>query len=150
MGGFGGALKNISIGIASSHGKERIHSGQDEALPNAFEGDHDSFLEAMAEAATGVFNALHGNMLFINVMNNLSVDCDCDGNPHAPQMNDIGILASLDPVAIDQACMDLVMGSDDPGKEHFMGRVNSRNGIHTIEAAAELGFGTREYELIEL
>ena len=149
MGGFGGALKNISIGIASSHGKERIHSGQDEALPNAFEGDHDSFLEAMAEAATGVFNALHGNMLFINVMNNLSVDCDCDGNPHAPQMNDIGILASLDPVAVDQACVDQVYLSDD-NNDPLIERMESRHAIHTVEHAVEMGLGNRNYRLIDL
>lgn len=149
MGGFGGALKNISIGIASSHGKERIHSGQDEALPNAFEGDHDSFLEAMAEAATGVFNALHGNMLFINVMNNLSVDCDCDGNPHAPQMNDIGILASLDPVAVDQACVDQVYLSDD-NNGPLIERMESRHAIHTVEHAVEMGLGNRNYRLIDL
>ena len=149
MGGFGGALKNISIGIASSHGKERIHSGQDEALPNAFDGDHDSFLEAMAEAATGVFNALHGNMLFINVMNNLSVDCDCDGNPHAPQMNDIGILASLDPVAVDQACVDQVYLSDD-NNGPLIERMESRHAIHTVEHAVEMGLGNRNYRLIDL
>lgn len=149
MGGFGGALKNISIGIASSHGKERIHSGQDEALPNAFEGDHDSFLEAMAEAATGVFNALHGNMLFINVMNNLSVDCDCDGNPHTPQMNDIGILASLDPVAVDQACVDQVYLSDD-NNGPLIERMESRHAIHTVEHAVEMGLGNRNYRLIDL
>ena len=149
MGGFGGALKNISIGIASSHGKERIHSGQDEALPNAFDGDHDSFLEAMAEAATGVFNALHGNMLFINVMNNLSVDCDCDGNPHAPQMNDIGILASLDPVAVDQACVDQVYLSDD-NNGPLIERMESRHAIHTVEHAVEMGLGNRNYRLVDL
>ena len=149
MGGFGGALKNISIGIASSHGKERFHSGLDVALPNAFAGDHDSFLEAMAVAATGVFNALHGNMLFINVMNNLSVDCDCDGNPHAPQMNDIGILASLDPVAVDQACVDQVYLSDD-NNGPLIERMESRHAIHTVEHAVEMGLGNRNYRLIDL
>ena len=112
--------------------------------------DKTAFPEAMADAASSIYRHFEGKIAFVNVMKNLSVDCDCCAVAEDPCMADIGILASLDPVAIDQACMDLVMGSDDPGKEHFMGRVNSRNGIHTIEAAAELGFGTREYELIEL
>ena len=104
----------------------------------------------MAEVGKSIVDDLDGNILYINVMNRLSVDCDCDGSPAEPDRHDIGILASLDPVAIDQACIDLVLRSNDPGKEHFMERVNSRNGIHTIEAAADLGVGTREYELIEL
>lgn len=149
MGGFGGALKNISIGMASSNGKKRLHSGQDEILPNPFSGDQDSFLEAMAEAATAVFNALKGNMLFINVMNNLSVDCDCDGNPHPPVMADIGICASLDPVAVDQACVDMVYVSHD-NKEPLIERIESRHGIHTIEHAVEMGLGSRDYHLIDL
>ncbi|OZG66527.1 DUF362 domain-containing protein [Bifidobacterium eulemuris] len=149
MGGFGGALKNISIGIASANGKKRIHSGQDEILPDHFSGDQDSFLEAMAEASSAVFNALKGNMLFINVMNHLSVDCDCDGNPHAPQMGDIGILASLDPVAVDQACVDQIYLSDD-NTGPLIERMESRHGIHIIEHAVELGFGSRDYRLIDL
>ncbi|QOL35347.1 DUF362 domain-containing protein [Bifidobacterium lemurum] len=149
MGGFGGALKNISIGIASANGKKRIHSGQDEILPDHFGGEQDAFLEAMAEASSAVFNALKGNMLFINVMNHLSVDCDCDGNPHAPQMGDIGILASLDPVAVDQACVDRIYLSDD-NTGPLIERMESRHGIHTIEHAAELGFGSRDYRLIDL
>lgn len=149
MGGFGGALKNISIGIASANGKKRIHSGQDEILPNHFGGEQDAFLEAMAEASSAVFNALKGNMLFINVMNHLSVDCDCDGNPHAPQMGDIGILASLDPVAVDQACVDQIYLSDD-NTGPLIERMESRHGIHIIEHAVELGFGSRDYRLIDL
>lgn len=149
MGGFGGALKNISIGVASSHGKKRIHSGQDVPLDEPFSAEQDSFLEAMAEAATGVYRALHGNMLFINVMNNLSVDCDCDGNPHAPEMKDIGILASLDPVAVDQACVDQVYLADD-NNGPLIERMESRHGIHTVEHAVEMGLGSREYRLVDL
>lgn len=149
MGGFGGALKNISIGIASAEGKKRIHSGQDEVLDQHFSGDQDAFLEAMAEAATAVFNALQGNMLFINVMNHLSVDCDCDGNPHAPQMADIGICGSLDPVAVDQACVDMVYTAHD-NNGPLIERIESRHGIHTIEHAVEMGVGSREYRLIDL
>ena len=149
MGGFGGALKNISIGIASAEGKKRIHSGQDEVLDQHFSGDQDAFLEAMAEAATAVFNALQGNMLFINVMNHLSVDCDCDGNPHAPQMADIGICGSLDPVAVDQACVDMVYTAPD-NNGPLLERIESRHGIHTIEHAVEMGVGSREYRLIDL
>lgn len=149
MGGFGGALKNISIGMASSNGKRRLHSGQDEILDNPFSGDQDSFLEAMAEAATAVFNRLKGEMFFINVMNNLSVDCDCDGHPHAPVMDDIGICGSLDPVAVDQACVDMVYVSKD-NNEPLIERIESRHGIHTIEHAVEMGLGSREYQLIDL
>ena len=149
MGGFGGAMKNISIGIASSEGKKRIHSGQDEILPQHFAGDQIAFLEAMAEAASSVYQALDGNMLFINVMNNLSVDCDCDGHPHAPQMADIGIFASLDPVAVDQACVDQVYLSDD-NTGPLIERMESRQGIRIIEHAVELGFGSREYRLIDI
>ena len=153
MGGFGGALKQLSIGCASSFGKTLIHTAgvtndQKELFNNLPEQDR--FLEAMADAASSVVKYFNGNAVYINVMKNLSVDCDCCAVAEDPCMKDIGILASLDPVAIDQACIDLVVNSDDPGKEHFMERVNSRNGIHTIEAAADLGFGSREYELIEL
>lgn len=149
MGGFGGALKNISIGMASSNGKRRLHSGGDKILANPFGGDQDAFLEAMAEAATAVFNALKGNMLFINVMNNLSVDCDCDGNPHAPCMHDIGIFSSLDPVAVDQACVDRIYTSDEDNSA-MIERIESRHGIHTIEHAVEMGLGSREYQLVDL
>ena len=153
MGGYGGALKQLAIGCASARGKALIHSAgktddrfktwQQHASPVVFP-------EAMADAASSVVEHFQGKIAFINVMKNLSVDCDCCAVAEDPCMKDIGILASLDPVAIDQACIDLVVNSDDPGKEHFMERVNSRNGIHTIEAAADLGFGSREYELIEL
>lgn len=140
MGGYGGVLKQLAIGCASRTGKALIHS----------HASRIAFPEAMADAASSVVEHFKGRIAFINVMKNLSVDCDCCEVAEDPCMEDIGILASLDPVAIDQACIDLVMNSDDPGKVHFMERVNSRNGIHTIETAAELGFGTREYELIEL
>jgi len=148
MGGYGGALKQLSIGVASSYGKAYIHgAGVPEDIWTA---EHDSFLESMADAAKSVVDFFHGNAVYVNVMMNMSVDCDCCAVAEDPCMKDIGILASLDPVAIDQACIDLVMQSDDPGREHFMERVNSRNGIHTIEAAAELGFGSRTYDLTEL
>lgn len=153
MGGYGGALKQLSIGCASSKGKAWIHSAG--TNKNQFTvwlklPKQDDFLESMADAASAVVDYFKGNMAFINVMANMSVDCDCCAEAEDPCMKDIGILASLDPIAIDQACIDLVNKSDDPGKEHFLERVNSRHGIHTIEAAAELGFGTREYELIEV
>ena len=153
MGGFGGALKQLSIGFASSEGKSWIHSAgtnkdQYTLWDNLPPQDH--FLESMAEAASSVVEFFKGNMVFINVMANMSVDCDCCEIAEDPCMKDMGILISLDPIAIDQACIDIVMNSDDPGKEHFMERVNSRNGIHTIERASELGFGSREYELIEV
>ena len=153
MGGYGGALKQLSIGCASRAGKALIHSAG--ATDDRFETwqKHASsvvFPEAMADAASSVVAHFQDKIAFINVMKNLSVDCDCCAVAEDPCMKDIGILASLDPVAIDQACIDLVVNSDDPGKEHFMERVNSRNGIHTIEAAADLGYGSREYELIEL
>ena len=153
MGGFGGALKQLSIGCASSEGKAWIHSaGTNKDQYTVWDKlpPQNDFLESMAEAASAVVDYFKGNMAFINVMCNMSVDCDCCAVAEDPCMKDIGILASLDPIAIDQACIDLVMKSNDPGKEHFMERVNSRNGIHTIEAAAELGFGSREYELIEI
>ena len=152
-GGFGGALKQLSIGCASSRGKAWIHSaGKTKSQYTVWmrlpEQDH--FLESMADAASAVVKYFKGNMAFVNIMCNMSVDCDCCAVAEDPCMKDIGILASLDPIAIDQACIDLVNKSDDPGKEHFLERVNSRNGVHTIEAAAQLGFGTREYELIEV
>ena len=148
MGGFGGALKNISIGIASSFGKAYIHgAGEPEKIWTA---DHDSFLEAMADAAKSIVAHFHGKIAFINIMCNMSVDCDCCAVAEDPKMKDIGILASLDPIALDQACLDLVYASDDPGKADLIERIESRNGIHTVEAAAELGYGNREYELIAL
>ena len=153
MGGFGGALKQLSIGCASSVGKSWIHSAgtnKDQYTLWSNLPPQDSFLESMADAASAVVNYFHGNMAFINVMANMSVDCDCCAVAEDPCMKDIGILASLDPVAIDQACIDLVNKSDDPGKEHFLERVNSRHGTHTIDSAEKLGFGTKEYEFIEV
>jgi len=148
MGGYGGALKQLSIGVASSYGKAYIHGvGEPEKLWNA---DHDSFLESMADAASSVIDYFDGNILYINVMKNMSVDCDCCSVAEDPCMADIGILASTDPVAIDQACLDLVYAAtDDPGQAHLLERIETRNGVHTIEAAAELGIGSREYELVE-
>ena len=145
MGGFGGALKNISIGVASSYGKAYIHgAGEPEKIWTA---DHDKFLESMADADKSIVDHFKENILFINIMCNMSVDCDCCAVAEDPCMQDIGILASTDPVALDQACIDLVYNSNDPGKDHFIERVESRNGVHTIEAAAEIGVGNREYEL---
>ena len=143
MGGFGGALKNISIGIASSHGKVYIHGAGDEE--KFWDSDHDSFLEAMADAAWSIHNRFQGKVAYLNVMKNMSVDCDCCAVAADPKIGDIGILASLDPVALDQACL-----SDDPGKADLIQRIESLNGVHTVEAAAALGIGTREYELVEL
>ena len=148
MAGFDGAIKNISIGIASAQGKSWIHSGG--TRTSGWGGSQDAFLESMAEAGKSVVDALDGNILYINVMNRLSVDCDCDGNPAEPDMHDIGILASTDPVALDQACLDLVYASDDPGRDHLLERIESRNGVHTVEAAEKLGIGGREYELVEI
>ena len=153
MGGYGGALKQLAIGCASRAGKALIHSaGKTDDRFETWKQHASSvvFPEAMADAASSVVDHFAGKIAFINVMKNLSVDCDCCVVAEDPCMKDIGILASTDPVAIDQACIDLVMNSDDPGRDHFMERVNSRNGIHTIEAAADLGVGSREYELIEL
>ena len=148
MGGFGGALKQLSIGCASSYGKAYIHgAGEPEKI---WTGDHDSFLESMADAAEAVVRHFSGNMVFINVMKNMSVDCDCCSVAEDPCMADIGILASLDPIAVDRACLDLVYASDDPGRDHLLERIESRNGAHTVDAAAELGFGSKEYELIKL
>ncbi len=148
MGGFGGALKNISIGLASSHGKAYIHGvGKPE---NLWTADHDSFLESMADAAKTIVTYYKGKMVFVNIMKNMSVDCDCCAVAEDPAIADIGILACLDPVALDQACLDLVYACDDPGKPHLLERIESRNGVHTVEAAAKIGVGTREYELIEV
>lgn len=148
MGGYGGALKQLSIGVASSFGKAYIHgAGNPEEI---WTSDHDKFLESMADSALSVVEYFKRNIVYINVMCNMSVDCDCCEKAEAPCMKDIGILASLDPVAIDKACIDLVKNSDDTGKEHFLERVNSRNGTHTIDVAEKLGIGTKEYELINL
>lgn len=148
MGGFGGALKNISIGIASSHGKAYIHgAGEPEKIWTA---DHNSFLESMADASKSIVTYFADKMVFINVMCNMSVDCDCCAVAEDPAIADIGILASLDPVALDQACLDLVYASEDPGRDHLLERIESRNGVLTVEAAANLCVGNRDYELIEL
>ncbi len=148
MGGYGGAIKQLSIGVASSYGKAYIHGA---GIPeNFWTSDHDEFLESMADAACSVADYFKGNILYVNVMKNMSVDCDCCAVAEDPCIADIGILVSTDPIAIDQACIDLVYACSDPGKPHLIERIESRNGIHTIEAAAELGFGSREYELIEI
>ena len=154
MGGFGGALKQLSIGCASTAGKVWIHSGGTTTDQNQFWDSlpaQDVFLAGMADAASAVVDYFHGSMAFVNVMKNLSVDCDCCAVAEDPCMKDIGILASLDPVAVDQACIDLIYAAtDDPGQKHFIERVESLHGIHTIECAAALGVGSREYELVEL
>lgn len=147
MGGFGGALKNISIGLASSYGKAYIHgAGEAEKIWTA---DHDSFLESMAEAASSIMDYKKDKIAFINVMCNMSVDCDCCAKAEDPCMKDIGILASLDPVALDQACIDLVYNSSDPGKNHLIERIESRNGTHTIDEAEKFNVGTKKYKLVE-
>ena len=148
MGGYGGALKQLSIGVASSYGKAYIHGAGDPK--QMWTADHDSFLESMADAASSVVEYFKGNAVYINVMKNMSVDCDCCAVAEDPCLADMGVLASTDPVAIDQACIDLVYSCDDPGKAHFLERVESRNGVHTIESAAALGIGSREYELVEV
>ena len=152
MGGFGGALKQLSIGVASGHGKSYIHCVGDEngTSEDMFKVEQDKFLEAMADAAESVVEKFKGKIVYINVMCNLSVDCDCCAVAEDPCMKDIGILASLDPIAIDQACVDLIYNSKEQGRDHFVERIETKNGIHTIEAAAELGFGTREYELVNI
>ncbi len=154
MAGLGGALKNISIGIGSSRGKTWIHTAgkvqePEELFNNLPEQDH--FLESMADACKAVITFLgEENMVYINVANNLSVDCDCDSNPHKPEMADLGIFASIDPVAVDQACYDAVINAEDEGKKALIERMNSRHGIHTIEAANKLGLGNREYEIVNI
>ena len=153
MGGYGGALKQLSIGCASREGKMWIHTGgktKEGLIGPDNVAEQNVFLESMADAASSVVKYFGENIVFINVMANMSVDCDCCAVAEDPCMKDIGILASTDPIAIDEACMDLVRKSDDPGKEHFLERVNSRNGTHTIDAAAELGFGTKEYILLNV
>ena len=148
MGGYGGALKQLSIGIASSFGKAYIHGAGDPK--KIWTADHDLFLKSMAESAGSVVNYFKNEIVYINVMKNMSVDCDCCKDAEDPCMSDIGILASTDPIAIDQACIDLVYNSNDPGKDHLIERIESRNGLLTIERASELGYGTREYQLIEI
>lgn len=153
MGGYGGALKQLSIGVASSSGKAYIHSAGKMLDQNKLWDNlppQDMFLEAMADAASAIHNRFKGNIIYINIMCNMSVDCDCCAVAEDPCMKDIGILASTDPIAIDQACIDLVYNSTDEGKHHLIERIESRNGIHTIEAASEIGFGNREYELIRI
>lgn len=152
MGGYGGALKQLSIGVASGHGKSYIHcvGKEDGTFEDMFKVDQNKFLEAMADSASVVAKYFENNIVYINVMCNLSVDCDCCAVAEDPCMGDIGILAGLDPIAIDQACIDLIYNSKDPGRDHFVERVERQNGIHTIEVAASLGFGTREYELINI
>ncbi len=153
MGGYGGALKQLSIGCASSRGKSWIHTAgitKDQTKLWDYVAKQDDFLKAMAESAKSVIEYFKGNMAFINIMCNMSVDCDCCAVAEDPCMKDIGILASLDPVAIDKACIDLVNSSDDLGKEHFLERVNSRHGTYTIDCAANLGYGSKEYELITI
>lgn len=148
MGGYGGALKQLSIGVASSYGKAYIHGA---GVPeNIWTAEHDSFLESMADAAGSIVDYFKGNIIYINVMKNMSVDCDCCAVAEDPCIADIGILASTDPIAIDQACIDLVYACSDPGKPHLLERIESRNGVHTIEAAAKLGYGYREYDLVEV
>lgn len=153
MGGYGGALKQLSIGVASSSGKAYIHSAGKMLDQNKLWANlppQDMFLEAMADAASAIHNRFKGNIIYINIMCNMSVDCDCCAVAEDPCMKDIGILASTDPIAIDQACIDLVYNSTDEGKHHLIERIESRNGIHTIKAASEIGFGNREYELIRI
>lgn len=150
-GGYGGALKQLAIGCASSEGKSLIHSGgftNDQTIVWDHMADKDVFCECMADAAGSIVEYFKGNTAFVNMMCNLSVDCDCCAVAEDPCMKDIGILSSLNPVALDQACMDLIYGSDDPGRAHFLQRVESLHGVHTIEAAAKLGYGTREYDLV--
>jgi uncharacterized protein len=148
MGGFGGALKNTSIGIASSKGKLHIHTAGSNDPNGFFSTPQDAFLESMAEAASTIVEYKKNNIVFINVMRDISIDCDCNSCPKDPEMKDIGILASLDPVALDQACVDLIYKSEDLGKASLIHRMEEKHGIHTVEEAARLGIGSREYELI--
>ena len=153
MGGYGGALKQLSIGCASSAGKTLIHTAgvtNDQTKLFGNLPEQNRFLEAMADAASSVVDYFKGNAVYINVMKNISIDCDCDGNASAPCMQDIGILASTDPVAVDQACLDLVYNSTDPGKDKLIQRIESLHGVHTVEVAYDLGVGNRKYELIDL
>ena len=148
MGGYGGALKQLSIGMASSYGKAYIHGAGE--VSKIWTADHDKFLESMADASSSVVNYFKGNIVYINVMKNMSVDCDCCAKAEDPCIKDIGVLISLDPVTIDKACIDLVYASNDYGKAHFIERVESRNGVHTIESAWKLGVGSKDYTLINI
>ena len=148
MGGFGGALKQLSIGFASSFGKKYIHGAGDP--DNFWDSDHDSFLASMADSAKSVAEFFDGEACYINVMKNMSVDCDCCAKAEDPCIADIGILASLDPVALDKACLDLVYASKDPGRDHLIERIESRHGVYTVECAEALGIGSTEYELVEI
>jgi len=148
MGGYGGAIKQLSIGLASSYGKAYIHGCGN--VKNFWNSDHDSFLEAMAESSKSIVDYFKGNIVYINVMKNMSVDCDCCAKAKDPCMKDIGVLISSDPVAIDQACIDLVYSSEDEGKKHLIERIESRNGVHTIDCAYKLGVGNKEYELVDI
>lgn len=153
MGGFGGALKNMSIGIASRNGKAWIHTAGKTTSPDELWNnlpEQNDFLESMAEATESVMNYMNNEIVYINVMNNLSVDCDCDSNPEDPCMQDIGILSSLDPVALDQACLDFIYNSKDAGRDHLLERIESKNGPHIINYAKEIGIGSKEYELIDI
>ncbi|KAK8857717.1 hypothetical protein M9Y10_016125 [Tritrichomonas musculus] len=152
MGGYGGALKNMSIGIASSYGKSHIHCVGDfhGKFEELFHQNQDHFLESMADADRAVVDYMKGEIVYINVANNLSIDCDCVDKPKPPEMKDIGIYASVDPVALDQACCDAIINSDDPGKKSFVERLNKQHGLHLIEAAEKLGLGTRQYEIVNL
>ena len=153
MAGFGGAIKNMSIGIASSHGKAWIHSAGKTTDQTEVWNDlppQDDFLEAMAEAASAIADHAGDKIIYISVMNNLSVDCDCDSSPADPEMGDVGILASLDPVALDKACVDLVYASPDHGKIHLIERMESRNGIHTLDHAEKIGMGSQKYKLVDI
>ncbi len=150
MAGYGGAIKNMSIGIGSSEGKAWIHSGGTKKSGSIFGGDQNAFLEAMGDATSAVVDYMENKVVYINVMNRLSVDCDCDGNPAEPDMHDIGILASYDPVAVDQACIDLVYAQKDGDGASLVERIESRNGLHTLEHAAEIGLGSREYNLVSI
>lgn len=153
MGGFGGVIKNQSIGVASSRGKAYIHTAGATRNPDELWEklpEQNAFLESMAEAAKAVADYMKGNILYIDVMNNLSVDCDCDSHPEDPCMTDIGILASTDPVAVDQACIDKIWSSTDPGRDHFIARVERQNGRHILPYAEEIGLGSRNYELVDL
>lgn len=149
MGGFGGALKNISIGIASSRGKKWIHSAGT-SFTEFWYTEQEKFIESMAEASKSVIDYMNGNILYINVMNNLSIDCDCNSNPEDPCMKDIGILSSIDPVALDKACLDLIYSSTDKGKDHMLERIESRKGPHILDYSEEIGIGSKEYELISI
>lgn len=152
MGGYGGALKQLSIGVASGKGKRYIHcvGNENGTFEDMFKVDQIKFLEAMADSSYAVAKYFENRIAYINIMCNLSVDCDCCAIAEDPCMKDIGILASLDPIAIDQACIDLIYNSKDSGRDHFIERIEKKQGIHTIEAATELGFGTREYELVNV